>query len=148
MAEDFDLEDFLPYALNRAAESASLGFARIYKARYGLLRTEWRVLFHLGRYGDLTAREICDRADLHKTKVSRAVASLERRRILTRQTTAADRRREILSLTAAGAAAYDELAEEARAYDRALSERFSDADLAVLRDALRRIREVTGPEFR
>ena len=73
---EFDLKDFLPYLLNQAAEEASLGFQVLYKERYGMLRTEWRVLFHLGRYGDMTAKEICDRARTHKTKVSRAVAAL------------------------------------------------------------------------
>ncbi|NHX28398.1 MarR family transcriptional regulator, partial [Escherichia coli] len=35
--EDFDLGDFLPYALNQAAEITSLGFQRAYKDRYGML---------------------------------------------------------------------------------------------------------------
>ncbi len=146
MEEHFDLEEFLPYALNRAAEAASRGFAQIYKARYGMLRTEWRVLFHLGRYGDLTARDICDRADLHKTKVSRAVASLEVRRFLTRRTARTDRRQEVLSLTPAGKAAYGDLAKEARAYDRALSAQFTREDLTILRASLRRLRQTAGPE--
>lgn len=54
-----DLADFLPYLLNRAAEETSLGFQEHYRRRYGMLRTEWRVLFHLGRHGELSARDIC-----------------------------------------------------------------------------------------
>jgi len=50
----FDLQDFLPYLLNQAADASSLGFQKYYKDRYGMLRTEWRVLFHLGRYGAMT----------------------------------------------------------------------------------------------
>lgn len=134
---DFDLEAFLPYALNRAAEAASRGFQAIYKARYGMLRTEWRVLAHLGRYGEMTARDICVRADLHKTKVSRAVKALESRRFLTRRTVEADRRQEVLGLTPSGAAAFRHLAAEAQAYDAALAARLSPDDLAALRRALR-----------
>jgi DNA-binding MarR family transcriptional regulator len=133
---DFDLEAFLPYALNRAAETASRGFASIYKARYGMLRTEWRVLAHLGRSGEMTARDICLRADLHKTKVSRAVKALAERRFLTRRTADGDRRHEILALTPAGAAAYRELAAEAVAFDAALARAFSPEDLVILRRAL------------
>jgi DNA-binding MarR family transcriptional regulator len=135
--DDFDLEEFLPYALNRAAEAASRGFQAIYKARYGMLRTEWRVLAHLGRYGEMTARDICTRADLHKTKVSRAVKALEVRRFLTRRTVETDRRQEVLSLTQAGTAAYNHLAAEARGYDAALAAGLSSADLSALRRSLR-----------
>ena len=46
--DEFNLHDFLPYLLNQAAEESSLAFQQIYKGRYGMLRTEWRVLFHLG----------------------------------------------------------------------------------------------------
>jgi len=83
-APPFDLIHFLPYILNQAAEASSLGFQQVYKQRYGMLRTEWRVLFHLGRYGEMTAKDICERARIHKTKISRAVKALEDRRFLVR----------------------------------------------------------------
>jgi len=51
----FDINNFLPYLLNRAAEKSSSGFQKEYKSKYGILLTEWRVLFHLGRYGEMTA---------------------------------------------------------------------------------------------
>jgi DNA-binding MarR family transcriptional regulator len=132
----FDLRDFLPYLLTMAAEEASLGFQTFYKDRYGMLRTEWRVLFHLGRYGDMTAKEICDRARIHKTKVSRAVAKLEERRFLRRAELETDRRQALLSLTTFGLSAYKDLSDIARKYDLALSAEFSQHDQAVLRKCL------------
>ena len=81
--DDFDLQNFLPYLLNQAAEESSLAFQQVYKDRYGMLRTEWRVLFHLGLYGRLTAKDIGARSKMHKTKISRAVQRLEERRFLT-----------------------------------------------------------------
>ena len=141
MAQDtpFDLNDFLPYLLNRAAEATSRDFQKHYKARYGMLRTEWRVLFHLGRYGQMTAKDITQRADIHKTKVSRAVAALETKRFLKRSPVAEDRRHERLTLTPAGRAAYDTLLAEARAFDADLASRFSAQDMATLRKCLIRI---------
>ena len=65
-SDTFDLQLFLPYLLNQAAEESSLSFQRVYKDRYGMLRTEWRVLFHLGLFGRMTARDIGLRAKLHK----------------------------------------------------------------------------------
>ena len=79
----FDLQNFLPYLLSQAADASSCGFRRYYKDNYGMLRTEWRVVFHLGCYGKMTAKEICDRGGIHKTKVSRAVAALGKKRFLT-----------------------------------------------------------------
>jgi DNA-binding MarR family transcriptional regulator len=97
------------------------------------------VLAHLGRFGEMTARDICARADLHKTKVSRAVRALEERRFLTRRNDEKDRRNEILSLTPAGKAAYRDLAAEAVAFDAALARLLPAEDLEVLRRSLRAI---------
>ncbi|WP_438991425.1 MarR family winged helix-turn-helix transcriptional regulator [Lentibacter sp.] len=134
--DDFDLQDFLPYLLNQAAEESSLAFQNIYKDRYGMLRTEWRVLFHLGIYGRLTAKEIGERSKMHKTKISRAVARLEVRRFLTRERDEADRRLEYLELTGAGRAAYQELRGVAIDYDAELATAFSPEEVAVLRKLL------------
>ena len=139
MQADFDLLDFLPYLLNLAAEEASLGFQTLYKTRYGMLRTEWRVLFHLGRYGDMTAKDICDRARLHKTKVSRAVKALEARRYLTRRELPQDRRNEVLSLTRTGQVLYRDLSISARDYDAVLVRALSAEENRVLRRCLKKL---------
>jgi len=133
----FEPGDFLPYLLNRAAEESSLGFQRHYRERYSMLRTEWRVLFHLGRYGELTAREICDRGRMHKTKVSRAVAALERKRYVERHSCPEDRRREPLALSRLGSRVYEALSIEAKRYDAELAARLSTGDLKVLRRCLK-----------
>ncbi len=134
--DEFDIQHFLPYLLNQAADRSSLEFQRYYKSRYSMLRTEWRVLFHIGRFGGITAKQICDRAGLHKTKVSRAVRALELKRFLTRETQAADRRNETLELTTAGRAAFDELCGAAARFDRDLMAGFTAAEGQVLRQCL------------
>ncbi|MDK3020285.1 MarR family winged helix-turn-helix transcriptional regulator [Pseudodonghicola flavimaris] len=138
-SDSFDLASFLPFLLNQAAEEASLAFQNVYKGRYGMLRTEWRVLSHLGMYGRMTAKDIGDRARVHKTKISRAVRRLEERRFLTRSPDEADRRSEILQLTPAGEAAYRDLSGVARDYDAQLAARFSPEDQALLRRMLRQL---------
>ena len=137
--DDFDLGRFLPYALNQAAEATSLGFQKYYRQRYGMLRTEWRVLFHLGQYGGMTAKAICDRASLHKTKVSRAVQALEQKRYLLRTPQEQDRRLETLSLTRQGQAVYADLYQAARSYDAALSAHFTAQERDVLNRCLEKI---------
>ncbi len=140
MADDeFQLQHFLPYLLNQAAEASSLEFQQIYKSRYGMLRTEWRVLFHLGLYGQLTASEIGQRARMHKTKISRAVHRLSERRFVTRSRDAGDRRVEHLALTRQGQAAYDDLRAVAQRYNAALMDALDPAEAAVLRRALQKL---------
>lgn len=136
---DFDLRGFLPYLLALAAEEASLGFQKLYKDRYGMLRTEWRLLFHLGRYGDLTAKEVCTRARIHKTKVSRAVTKLETRHFLTRRTDENDRRHEILSLTKQGRRAYQDLQGAAQTYHAGLLKDFTKEEQERLSEFLQRL---------
>ena len=121
--ESFDLDAFLPYILNQAAEATSRGFAQVYRAEYGMTRTQWRVLANLGRSGAMTATEICRVSHVDKTKVSRAVAALEDAGLLTRGRHGVDRRAETLSLTSEGRAAFQRLGALALGYDRALRER-------------------------
>lgn len=135
----FNLQNFLPYLLNQAAEEASLEFQQVYKDRYGMLRTEWRVLFHLGIFGEMTAKAIGERAKTHKTKISRAVRQLEQRRYLKRTRDEKDRRVEWLTLTPAGQSVYHELRGIAEQYDTKLADVFSAEEAALLRRMLRRL---------
>lgn len=141
---DFDLKQFLPYLLNQASEAASLEFSRVYKDRYGLLRTDWRVLFHLGIYQTMTAQQIGASASIHKTKVSRAVQRLEERRYLKRERDTGDRRRENLSLTTAGQRVYADLRAVARDYDARLTQTLSDDEIQLLRRVLTKLAQTAG----
>ena len=136
---DFDLQNFLPYLLNQAAEESSLAFQKVYKDRYGMLRTEWRVLFHLGIYGRMSAKEIGQRSKMHKTKISRAVARLEERRFLTRQASEEDRRLEYLQLTQQGQAAYRDLLAVAERYDSQLTAALTPEEVVGLRALLHKL---------
>jgi DNA-binding MarR family transcriptional regulator len=135
----FDLQAFLAYSLNQAAEEVSLGFKTIYKERYGMLRTEWRVLFHLGTYGSLTAKNICNRSKIHKTKVSRAVSALASRNYLMREELESDRRHELLSLTVQGRRVFEDLRDMAQQYDAEVTSQFTAEELETLHRCLRRL---------
>ncbi|WP_333815451.1 MarR family winged helix-turn-helix transcriptional regulator [Tabrizicola sp.] len=141
MAEggDFDLQDFLPYLLNQAAEATSRGFQATYRTRYGLTRTQWRVMANLGRFGAMTARDICRLSHIEKTKVSRAVAGLEAEGLLTRSTSPDDRRAENLSLTPKGRAVFTEIGQHAQDFDAALRARLGPEIAARIDTILREI---------
>src|SRR3954447_15046532 len=104
------LEQFLPYRLNVVASFVSQALSRIYAERYGIGIPEWRVLVTLGQFVTMTGKAVGAHSHMHKTKVSRAVALLEQRNLLTRRANEADMRESLLSLTPAGRAIYEELA--------------------------------------
>lgn len=153
------LEAFLPYRLNVLAALASEALSRIYRERHRISIPEWRVLATLGQFGRLTARDIGTHSHMHKTKVSRAVADLEARRLVSRTASREDRREAHLSLTAKGRAIYRDLVPEALAFGRALEEGLSAAECRALDKAItaltrraaqlhgagREIREDDGP---
>lgn len=130
------LEDFLPYRLNRLADAVSREFQKIYKERHGLTRPEWRTLATLGQFGTMTATGIGEHSSMHKTKVSRAVAELERRKWLLRTSDPNDRRVEQLVLTRAGDKVYRELVPFAEAFETAIFDKMSDAERAAVATGL------------
>jgi DNA-binding MarR family transcriptional regulator len=143
---DFDLESFLPYLLNQAAEATSKSFQASYKATYGMTRTQWRVLANLGKFGSMTARDICAISHIEKTKVSRAVSALEEDLLLSRAISPQDRRAEILSLTDRGREVFADLGQKAIEYDLALRAQIGPEIAAQLDDLLRSIIAESGAD--
>jgi DNA-binding MarR family transcriptional regulator len=134
-----DLDSFLPYRLDILADAVSRALSRLYKDRYGLAVPEWRVLAHLGQYAPITAKAIAAHSRMHKTKVSRAVAELERLGFVRRADSDKDRREEPLSLTVKGKAAYDDLAPKAADFARHLLDDLSAGERRALESAIDRL---------
>ena len=115
-----ELDHFLPYRLSVLSNRISQEIARLYADRFQLNVTEWRLLAVLGRYPDLTATELVERTAMDKVAVSRAVAHLLERGLLTREMHGDDRRRSVLTLSEAGYAIYDEIVPLALGRERKL----------------------------
>lgn len=143
-APSLKLEEFLPSRLNVLASLVSQALSRIYTERYRIGVPEWRVLVTLGQYGVMTGKAIGVHAHMHKTKVSRAVAVLEGRRLLTRRANRADLRETLFSLTPAGRATYEELAPIAVDFARRLLAPLDRADHAALDRAIALLTECSA----
>ncbi len=122
------LEEFLPYRLNVLASLVSQALSRVYAQRYEIGVPEWRLLVTLGQYGTMTGKAVGAHSHMHKTKVSRAAAILERRKLLVRRANRADMREAFLSLTPAGRAMYEDLAPFALEFTRRLVEGLDGED--------------------
>ena len=133
------LEEFLPYQLNVAASLVSQALSRIYAERYGIGVPEWRVLVTLGQFETMTGKAVGEHSHMHKTKVSRAVALLEKRKLLLRRANRSDLREAFLSLTPEGRAIYDDLAPGAMAFAHHLTEAIDPADRATFTRALQQL---------
>jgi DNA-binding MarR family transcriptional regulator len=105
-----ELGNFVPFRLNRLASEVSEHLAGIYRERFGLDIPEWRVMATVGpTTAGCTAQYIASSTRMHKTRVSRAIAHLEERGLMTRVTRFDDRREMELRLTRTGQRMYSEL---------------------------------------
>jgi DNA-binding MarR family transcriptional regulator len=138
------LEQFLPYQLNVVATLVSQALSRVYSSRYSIGVPEWRVLVTLGQFGVMTGKAIGTHTHMHKTKVSRAVAILEKRKLLVRRANRADMRESFISLTPAGRAIYEELAPHALEFSRRLTDILTPSDRDAFHRALQQITHRTA----
>ncbi len=133
------LEHFLPYQLNVVSSLVSRALSQVYARRYAIGVPEWRVVVTLGQHGVMTAKAIGAHTHMHKTKVSRAVALLEKRRLTTRRANRDDMREAFLSLTAAGRAMYEEVAPQALDFARRLTEILTPNDREAFNRAIKQL---------
>jgi DNA-binding MarR family transcriptional regulator len=87
----------------------------------------------------MTGKTIGAHTHMHKTKVSRAVAALEKRKLLARRANRADMRESFLSLTGTGRAMYEEVAPHALDFARRLTDILTPDDKAAFNRALRQL---------
>jgi DNA-binding MarR family transcriptional regulator len=114
------LENFVPFRLNRLASAVSEHLSEIYRTRFGLEIPEWRVLVTVGQRNDCTAQFVAASARMHKTRVSRAVAALTKKKLIERAASADDARERHLQLTPSGRRLYAALVPFALERERSL----------------------------
>ena len=113
------LEGYLPYVLRRADQTLSAPF---YSAltRYGVARSEWRVLAVLHEFGQLTVLDVASAALSPQPTVTHALRRLEERGLVSRTADVGDRRRRLISMTPAGVELTRALIAEARRLEAAV----------------------------
>ena len=114
------LEEFLPYRLSVLSNKVSNAIAEGYRGRFGMSIPDWRVMAVLARFPGSSAQDLVEWTQMDKVAVSRGVSRMLERGLLHRETSAADRRRSELRLSAAGQEVYSEIIPLARAYETQL----------------------------
>ncbi|TQM43851.1 DNA-binding MarR family transcriptional regulator [Pseudonocardia cypriaca] len=108
-------------------------------AEHGLGLSQHAVLVAIHDFGPLAQVEIADRLDLDRSQVVGFVDALERHGFVTRTRDPRDRRRMLVSMTEAGAAAERRVTEAAQELQPALFAALSPAELDQLVGLLERV---------
>ena len=140
----FDLNQFLPYRLNRLADQVSEQLAHLYESSYSLTIAQWRVLAWLNQCGVLTAKQIRDATRMDKARVSRAVQALADRELISRSPDQQDQRAHHLRLTAAGNDLLKRLLPEAQAWEASLLSTLTSAERRSLLQAMAKLETALG----
>ncbi len=136
MPDKIDLQNFLPFRLNRVATILSRRLSAIYSEKYGLDIPQWRVMATLGYRETCTAQTIVCATYTHKSTISRAVSKLITAGLLESYTSTSDKREQLLRFTSAGQALYDELAPQLKKAESEIIAELGGENYTALQEAL------------
>lgn len=97
---------------------------------------QYGVLSALARHPGMSQRALGDVLDLDRSTIAELVGRLTRQRLIARERDGADRRRNLLNLTAAGLRVLEGLQPRVEAVERALTRDLDPRQREALRDAL------------
>jgi DNA-binding MarR family transcriptional regulator len=126
------LDGFIPYRISVMQQEVSRAIAAAYVEKYGLMRHDWRVMAALGDDQPLSANEVCERTNMDKVQVSRAIARLKKKGLVDQHRTVEDRRRTSLRLSTRGEAIYRDIVPAARAREADLLSVLGASELKLL----------------
>ncbi len=125
---------FVPYRMVNLATNISNACSKIYRTEFDISVPEWRVLARLAENDKLNAKDIGKVTFMDKSKVSRAVKTLENKNLLIREKDEKDNRAAYLSLTTQGRDIYAKIAPKALDWEEEL---ISSLDISEYRDLMR-----------
>lgn len=135
--------------------AAIRGFSRFYTSKLGiiepkLLASPWtlqeaRIIYEIAQHENCTATDLVRTLGLDAGFLSRTLQALQRRQIVARRPSKADRRASELALTAKGRAAFAELDRRSRDEVGALLAGLDDRERSAIVDAMAVIEQVLEP---
>jgi MarR family transcriptional regulator, organic hydroperoxide resistance regulator len=134
----FDLDQFLPYLINRAGVRLAVSFARDI-ADTGVALQEWRVLAVLAATGEQRLSDLADLTSIDLSTLSRLVTRMARQGLVARLNGNGDRRERRIALTQKGRGRTRAIIPTARRYERLALAGLSAAEERVLKQLLRRV---------
>mgnify|MGYP001813879188 CR=1 FL=1 len=106
---ELQMDSFLPSLIRNLTEGMAASMSRRITGSFRLSMTEWSILLQLAEHEALTATDIVSYSAMEKSKVSRALANLEGRNLVTRKVSETDHRVKLLTMTEEGRKRYSAL---------------------------------------
>jgi MarR family transcriptional regulator, organic hydroperoxide resistance regulator len=134
-----DLDNYLPYLLNRVGTIIAEQFGAEALAPYRLSIAMWRVMAVLASRGGQRQIDLADLTSIDVSTLSRLVTRLVVAGIVSRTRSASSTREVVVKLTAKGHAQVARLVPVAHDYEAAAIAGLRPAELAALKNSLRRV---------
>jgi DNA-binding MarR family transcriptional regulator len=132
MKNNFALDDFLPYLLNRAGVRLGLAYGS-HIAQSGITLPMWRVMAALWENDDQRLSELAERTSIDISTLSRILNRLQRKRFIVRQRSGTDGRALSVRLTKFGCATTKRLIAVATHYEQVAVDGINPRELASLK---------------
>ncbi len=139
-----DLNRYVPAFITFIGNKLSNSATAFYQKNFGVNVTEWRIISQLAIEPGIPASRICQVIGFDKGPVSRNLAALQKRGLLTIRPAPADGRTHSITLTARGRAIHDKVIVAALERERRLLSCLRKDEREVLIDLLRRLHENLG----
>ena len=134
----FDLNDFLPYLINRAGARMASKFSRALRP-HGISLQEWRVLAALAASGEQRMSELSTLTSFDRTTLSRIVGHMAIARLIYQKPNIEDLREVLISLSANGRRKVTAILPLAHHFEGVSIEGISTDDAIMLKRLLRHI---------
>ncbi|MET0443601.1 MAG: MarR family winged helix-turn-helix transcriptional regulator [Pseudorhodoplanes sp.] len=139
-----DLDRYVPAFITFIANKLSNSATTFYSRQFGVNVTEWRIMSLLAIEPGIPASRICHVIGFDKGPVSRTLAMLQKRGLVTIRTDPNDGRSHSIALTARGRNVHDKVIVAALERERRLLSCLKEDEREVLIDLLRRLHENLG----
>ena len=145
-----NLDDFAPYYVRAIANRLAQAASRLYHRQFGIGLTEWSCLSTLAKEDEISASRICEMSGFDKGLVSRGLAALEEKGLITTTPVKTHNRKRLIQFTPAGRSMYVEIEQLALEREDQLLKGFSSDDrkslMAYLRLMHRNVIELVANE--
>ena len=138
MTTKLDLDDYLPYLLNRAGAKIAAAFGKVAR-KHGITLQMWRVLAALNQRDGQSVGSLAKMTSIDVSTLSRLLDQMQKQRLLLRQRDGDDQRSVSIHRTQAAAAITEKLVPVALAYESKALVGFARSEEKTLRAMLRRL---------
>src|SRR6201996_8210470 len=139
-----DLDRYVPAFVTFIANKLSNSATATYQRNFGINVTEWRIMTQLALEPGIPASRICQVIGFNKGPISRTLAVMQKRGLVTIRTDPTDARTHSISLTAKGRGIHDKVIVVALEREKRLLSCLKADEREVLIELLRRLHNNLG----